>query len=180
MSVREQAASTEHAARERLRRSFRPAALRILFVGESPPASGKFFYRRDSGLYRAMRAAFQAADPSIDEEHFLETFRACGCYLVDLCPEPVDKLERAMRAAMCRESEALLANTIRRLQPETIATLVRSIEGNVARSIARTVWHGRVIQLPYPGRWARHRSAFAGEVAPLVRELLTHSLAAPR
>jgi hypothetical protein len=29
--------------REILRRSFRPARVRVLFVGESPPASGRFF-----------------------------------------------------------------------------------------------------------------------------------------
>ena len=33
------------AARERLRRRYRPARVRILFVGEAPPASGRFFYQ---------------------------------------------------------------------------------------------------------------------------------------
>jgi hypothetical protein len=32
-------------ARERLRRHYPPARVRILFVGESPPASGRFFYQ---------------------------------------------------------------------------------------------------------------------------------------
>jgi len=32
-------------ARERLRKRYRPSPVRILFVGESPPASGRFFYQ---------------------------------------------------------------------------------------------------------------------------------------
>ena len=45
--------------RERLRQQFRPEAVRLLFIGESPPASGRFFYHGDSGLYRAIREVFQ-------------------------------------------------------------------------------------------------------------------------
>ena len=78
--------------RESLRRAFRPAQIQLLFAGEAPPASGRFFYRGDSGLYRAMRDAFAAIDPSIAGTDFLSRFREAGCYLVDLCPEPVDRL----------------------------------------------------------------------------------------
>jgi hypothetical protein len=73
---------------ERLRRRFRPEKVRILFVGESPPASGRFFYQADSGLYRATRQAFLKAFPDLRERNFLESFRDLGCYLVDLCEPP--------------------------------------------------------------------------------------------
>lgn len=36
--------------REILRRAWRPVEVQLLFVGESPPFSGRFFYQRDSGL----------------------------------------------------------------------------------------------------------------------------------
>ena len=48
-------------AREGLRNRYCPDSVRILFVGKSPPASGRFFYQADSGLYRAVREAFVAA-----------------------------------------------------------------------------------------------------------------------
>jgi hypothetical protein len=48
--------------RERLRLRYRPVLIRLLFIGESPPASGRFFYRQDSGLYRAIRDAFRRQD----------------------------------------------------------------------------------------------------------------------
>jgi hypothetical protein len=61
---------------ERLRRRYRPARVRLLFIGESPPASGRFFYRQDSGLYGAIRDAFRGIDPSITDETFLGIFSA--------------------------------------------------------------------------------------------------------
>jgi hypothetical protein len=157
---------------ESLRRSFRPARLHLLFIGESPPASGRFFYQRDSGLYRAMRDAFRIADPSIDDETFLARFQASGCYLIDLCPEPVDHLDPKARRAACRASEERLSRTIGRLKPAGIATVVRSIEGNVLRAASKAGWRGEFIHLPYPGRWSRYRDAFVGNFAPIISGLM--------
>jgi len=169
-------ATLERHGRERLRRRFRPGQVRLLFIGESPPASGRFFYVGDSGLYRAMRSVFQLVDPAIGDEEFLEVFRASGCYLVDLCAEPVDKLDAKSRRDSCRAGEASLERALARLQPAGIATLLRSIEGNVARAAARAGWHGPSIHLPYPGRWSRHREAFAGALAPMIGGLVQSSL----
>ena len=152
--------------RESLRRAFRPAQIQLLFAGEAPPVSGRFFYRGDSGLYRAMRDAFAAIDPSIAGTDFLSRFREAGCYLVDLCPEPVDRLAPASRRAVCRASEASFARTITQLQPKMIATLVRSIEGNVIEAASRAGWRGPFVHLPYPGRWDRHRKVFVELLQP--------------
>ncbi len=154
--------------RETLRRMFRPACLRFLFIGESPPASGKFFYRADSGLYRAMRDAFRVVAPSINDENFLEAFQSSGCYLVDLCPEPVDRLNPKSRRDVCRASEGLLSQEIAQLQPQVIVSVLRSIEGNVIRAASRASWRGPFINLPYPGRWLRHREAFLHTLVPVL------------
>jgi hypothetical protein len=158
--------------RERLRREFRPEAVRLLFIGESPPASGRFFYRSDSGLYRAMREVFQVIDASITDSTFLKVFQESGCYLFDLCPEPVDRLDATERRDACRLAEGNLSRVIDRLQPAMIATLLRSIESNVLASIAAAHWRGSVLHLPYPGRWKRQRDTFVRELAPAVRPLV--------
>ena len=159
-------------AQERLRRRHQPAAVHVLFVGESPPASGRFFYQQDSGLYRAVLATFQSVEPSVAPESFLSRFAGAGCYLVDLCPQPVDRRNRASRREACRAGEVSLANTISRLRPATIVSVVRSIEDNVVRAAARARWCGEFIRLPYPGRWQRSRTAFSHALAPTVRALL--------
>lgn len=149
-----------HRRRERLRRRFLPAQVRLLFIGESPPASGRFFYRGDSGLYRAVRDTFQAVDSSVSDAGFLNAFRAAGCYLIDLCPEPVDHLELKLRRSICRVGEAPLSRIIERLHPLEIVTVVRRIEANVSRAALRACWQGPFLHLPYPARWARFRDVF--------------------
>ena len=154
---------------EKLRRAFRPPHVELLFIGEAPPASGRFFYCRNSGLYRAMRDAFYSIDPAIDDDNFLEVFQASGCYLTDLCSKPVDRLDTKSREAARRAGERSLSRKIAQLQPATIAPVLRSINAHVSRAASRAEWAGQMIHLPYPGRWHQHRSAFIETVAPVVR-----------
>jgi hypothetical protein len=160
------------AAQERLRRRYRPARVRILFVGESPPASGRFFFHADSGLYRAIRNTFLSAFPDLKDADFLESFREMDCYLVDLCRRPVDRLTRTRRRLACTRGETRLSGIIRRLKPEVIVTVVRSIAGNVQRAQAQAGWHGTGVELPYPGRWKTHQVAFERGLRPILRRTL--------
>jgi hypothetical protein len=160
------------AARERLRRRYRPPRVRMLFVGESPPASGRFFYQADSGLYRAIRQTFLSAFPTLKHADFLESFRQMDCYLVDLCGNPVDHLPSKPRRLACERSETRLAAKIRQLNPEVIVTVVRSIAANVQRAQARANWQGTHLVVSYPGRWKTHRVAFEQALKPVLRRTL--------
>jgi hypothetical protein len=144
----------------------------MLFVGESPPASGRFFYHRDSGLYRAMRDALQHLDPTITREKFMAMFQRTGCYLIDLCRRPVDRMDTVARRTECSAGEALLSRRIQRLQPEIIVVLVRSISPNVQRSAAHASWTRTMVEVPYPGRWIHHRKVFLESLVPHLRTLL--------
>ena len=159
-------------ARERLRRYYRPDRVHILFVGESPPASGRFFYQEDSGLFHAVRKTFLSAFPSARKSEFLNLFRALGCYLVDRCREPVDNITRGRRRCACRSEEARLARTIRHLRPEIIITVVRSIGENVKRAREQAAWLGPHLELPYPGRWHRARLQFSRQLVPFLRKMV--------
>ncbi len=99
---------------EKLRKSFRPVRITTLFVGESAPQSGKFFYSGDSSLFRAMKKAFGG------QETFLEDFKKSGFYLDDLVLVPVNKLERPERSAHRWKSVSRLADRLRNYKPEAI------------------------------------------------------------
>ncbi len=157
-------------ARERLRRRYRPAHVRILFVGEAPPASGRFFYQADSGLYRAVREAFVEAFPDVAAGDFLKAFQEMGCYLVDLCGKPVDRMAPRQRKRICLEGEARLARRLKQLRPKIVITVVRSISSNVKRSERRAGWLGEHVELPYPGRWYRYRKVFLEDLTSVLRE----------
>lgn len=157
------------AKRELLRKRYRPRRVRILFVGEAPPASGRFFYRADSGLYRAIRDTFLAEFPGIRSTQFLDSFRSLGCYLVDLCGTPVDRMNVRSRQRICLASEARLSRRIRQLRPKTIVTVVRSIGIHVRRAEQQANWSGPHFELPYPGRWHRNRKEFHRKLVPVLR-----------
>jgi hypothetical protein len=157
--------------REALRETFRPEPIRILFIGEAPPASGRFFYSANSGLYRAMRDAFRAVDLRINDENFLGLFQASGCYLTDLFPRPVDQWDSEARRRARVAGEELLSEKLIRLRPEKIAPVLRAIANNVANAALRANWRGEVIELPYPGRWHRHRGEFLDALEPTLQEL---------
>jgi hypothetical protein len=146
----------------------------MLFIGESPPASGRFFYQADSGLYRAIRDTFRAAFPALPGDDFLHSFQNLGCYLVDLCGKPVDRLNSEKRKQACRDGEVRLARTLRQLRPKTVITVIRSISANVRRAQARANWKGLNVELPYPGRWKEHRIVFENTLKPILRKGLAH------
>jgi len=169
------ASSKASLARERLRRRHQPERVRILFVGESPPASGRFFYQADSGLYRAIRETFIEAFPNLRHRPFLESFQSLGCYLVDLCAEPVDRMEVRPRQRLCAAGEARLSKKIRQLDPQTVVVVVRSIGNVVRRAELRAGWSGVHVELPYPGRWHHYRKEFRRKLVPLLRTRLLSS-----
>ncbi len=156
--------------KERLRLRYRPAKVKILFVGEAPPASGRFFYQADSGLYRAFRDTFAIAFPAMDDSDFLESFRGFGCYLVDLCGKPVDHLSNSQRRKACLNGELRLSRSLKQLRPRIVVVVVRSIVPNVHRSIAKAGWEGQILELPYPGRWQHHRANFKKQLLPVLRK----------
>lgn len=84
---------------ERLRLALKPDTIKVLFVGESAPAGGTFFYKADSNLYRYTREAFSVAFglTCASGRDFFDLFKAHGFYLDDLCDTPVNDLSKTLR-----------------------------------------------------------------------------------
>jgi hypothetical protein len=87
----------------------------------------------------------------------------------------VDSMTQDARRHACRRGEARLAQKIRTLRPQTIVTVVRSIRTNVSRAKERAGWSGHHLELPYPGRWQRHRSKFRRLLVPFLRQTLAET-----
>ena len=67
---------------EAVRARYRPERIKTLFVGESAPCSGAFFYIGDTAMLHNMRRAVELALG--ESGNFLESFKAYGWYLDDL------------------------------------------------------------------------------------------------
>jgi hypothetical protein len=127
---------------EKIRDEFRPKfpeRITTLFVGESPPRGGTFFYdlANLSKLFCAMRKAFEAAQGKDfkSERAFLDYFKECGFYLDDLVHEPINHLGGPIRRRMRRASVQKLADSIGKCNPQCIVILMFAIEQDVMDAI---------------------------------------------
>ena len=156
---------------EALRNKYRPSEIRILFIGESPPAGGTFFYAGKSNLHDATRDAFHANLPRIRSRPFLRAFADLGCYLEDLCPTPVNQwgITDPRRVKARGSGEAPLAARLVGSSPRAVVVVMKAIVPNVRRALeanrlVTAEWHA----LPFPGR---HRSQFVAELTEVLRAL---------
>ena len=178
-------------AAERTRRRYKPADIRVLFIGESPPAGGTFFYYANSNLFFATRQAFEAAIPALRKhEDFVAAFAALGCYLEDLSPVPVNDLsltdpaQKRERRELRRNGIPPLARRMRPWSPAVVATVMLDMvnTGDIDETMRRAGYSGvERADLPFPGR---HRDRYVDELAKHVRSwrrrrlLLMEALAA--
>ena len=131
---------------EALRHSYRPKRITTLFVGESAPIGGSFFYDGNSQFYRYMRKAFGGG------ENFLSEFMERGLFLDDLVLYPIDNLTKTQRKKLHIESVPLLASRMAKYRPLAVVTTLMAIKGAVQSAIEQSglknIPHYAV---PFPG-----------------------------
>jgi hypothetical protein len=140
---------------EKIRESFKPERITSLFVGESAPDSGRFFYNGDSSLFHAMKKAFGG------EATFLEDFKRSGFYLDDLVLVPVNKLASRERSRLRWGSVSKLADRLKDYRPEAIVILMRAIEPMVLEAMRLAGISYEPYCTPHPafGNWNRFHIA---------------------
>jgi hypothetical protein len=154
---------------EETRRSFLPDKVATLFVGESAPASGDFFYYGTSGMTRYLRQSVEEAFGPVDD--FLASFKGFGWYLDDLVLTPVDKLGKPERIAACRAAQTSLAARIAEYRPAAIVTLLLSIQDIVEGAAASAGSNAPRYAVPFPGmgQQGRFRAAMKELIPKLPR-----------
>ena len=127
---------------EWLRLSYQPTKTRVLFIGESAPVNGTFFYRANSHLFHAMRNAFTVTGIGAGMEGtlFLDEFKNNLFFLDDLGETPDDAVQMANH----------VGDRIRRHSPSIIVTLIKRISP-IVRSVSDQIgYHGSLYDLPCP------------------------------
>jgi len=140
---------------EILRQKYKPVKIRQLFIGESPPANGTFFYKADSNLYRYTRMAFMQAfgDTVVSGEDFLGTFQSLGSFLDDLCPTPLNRLNKHEREYYRERSVSGLAARIALASPQEIVVVMKEIVPTVIKAISlANVDLKHFYSLPFPAQ----------------------------
>jgi hypothetical protein len=150
---------------EELRRSFRPDRIRTLFVGESAPRSGKFFYQQNTGLYRAVKSVFNW------DGDFLSQFKARGFYLDDLSLIPVNGMGPKERRKQCEESVASLSTRLKGYKPSTIVIIGRSVDTWIRKAVNEAGLDVPIHSTTYPGRFQNLREQFQNEMTKIIPQL---------
>lgn len=155
---------------EQKRQEYRPAQVLYLFIGESAPANGTFFYSGDSNLARYTREAFERVlGDFADTAQFLGAFQQSGCYLLDLCDTPVDALDRQQRRAARKQAIRSLSDPLSGMRPSLIVVVMKAIEREAAAAV-RQAGLGDVTMrvLPFPAHG--HQREYVEQLTELVRQ----------
>lgn len=117
---------------ENLRKKYKPDNVKILFVGESRPNQGTFFYKENSKLYTHTQKAF---NPLLSNNFNLSIFKEMGCWLYDVCPQPVNNLKPPARRKEIKKHILGLRETVVSFNPEYIIVVKRGDLRNIALPI---------------------------------------------
>lgn len=134
---------------EPLRANYRPSKIKVLFVGESAPAGGAFFYKQTGQVHRQFR---QSLAPHIGESPtFVEAFQQEGFYLDDLVLKPVNWLSRSERTTIQAASAPSLASRLREYDAPLVVAFMKGIAAPVKAAIAASGTSCQFEVVPFPG-----------------------------
>ncbi len=154
------------------RNRFKPSNVKLLFVAESPPYSGGYFYFvRTIGKDHLFRETMKALSvwplrrplrKGFDKTGLLEEFCSRGFFLIDTCERPVDRLSpKARRISIAREASGL-ASRAKDLDPGSMVIVKKTVYGPVCYALESIGLGDRILNtepLPFPshGNQKRYR-----------------------
>ena len=156
---------------ESIRQSYRPSKVRLLLIGESPPANQGFFYVTSAMTKYTAQAFLKAHGTSFQsDDEFLSHFKDCGCFLDDLCHDPVDHLPREQREKCLQESVIGLSQRIKEMNPAVIVIILKKIETYVRVAILKSGLNPPTFVLPFPGHG--HQAKYKEQLIEIIQKHL--------
>jgi putative transcriptional regulator len=147
----------------KLRKRYFPKRVRVLFVGEAPPAGGTFFYAGNSQMYRELKSALESHLGHPPD--FLQAFKERGYFLDDLSLEPINSVTRGKRGRRLTPDVELLAERMSGYQPELVISLLKRIRPYVADAMSKAGLdpnkQHRTVSFPGMGQQANFRREIA-------------------
>lgn len=156
---------------ESKRKKFRPSKVKVLFVGESPPVKGTFFYCENSNLARYTKEGFEKVCGKFDSmSTFLRSFKEKGCYLIDLRDEPINNLDKKRRKEERAKGIESLSKTIDELKPARIVVVMKGIRSYVEKALGVKVsrFNLKANTLPFPSHG--HQREYVKGLSKLVKK----------
>jgi hypothetical protein len=158
------------------RDQYRPNKVKLLWIAESPPTSGSYFYfPKTNGKDHLFRETMRAVGmwPSkvvmkkgVDKRPLLQSFRSKGFFLIDTCSHPVDKLKDRERKRAILEGTSGVVELVSKLNPNGIIIVKSNIYDPVKRALESSGFAGKILNqkaLPFPshGRQQSYRKGIS-------------------
>ena len=145
------------------RNKYKPRNISVLFIAESPPSSGGYFYaERTIGKDHLFRETMKALElwpkdrsmrMGLDKRSMLNEFRSLGFFLIDICESPVDKLRPRERRISTLRGALTLAGRVDALCPDRILIVKKTVFEPAIQALSETGFAGGILNtepLPFP------------------------------
>lgn len=136
-----------------LRQHYKPQQINVLFIADAPAAGSRFFYKKNSELFKAVKAAFtQVFGEFKDKDEFLNFYKDFGCYLDNICLVPVKHLSTKEQNTERQRGVQPLSERITEMQPRLIIITMKAIEKYALEAIhlAQAQSIEKVASVPFP------------------------------
>ena len=160
---------------EKARADHRPRRIATLFVAESAPVGGSFFYYGNGQLGRYLRRAIE--EVLTGDDKFLERFKSYGWYLDDLVLASVNHLTPRERRAAHLEAAHDLQRRIAEYRPLAIVCLLKGIRAIVRAAASEAHFDGPFFEVPFPGN--RQQRRFHLQMIDIIPKLPREPLSEP-
>ena len=160
------ALGTNRALRHRYttqRNKYKPIKVNVLFIAESPPSSGGYFYvektiGKDHLFRETMKAlGFWPIDRPMrkgcDKRPMLNEFRSIGFFLIDTCEIPVDRLQSRERRLSTVQGALTLPRRVKSLDPDRILIVKKTVFKPGRQVLTDAGFGNRILNtkpLPFP------------------------------
>jgi hypothetical protein len=153
----------------KLRSQYQPTHIKLVFLLESPLASGKYFYdptgKTTEPLFSAMMKTI-GQNPATKEEG-LTAFQARGLFLMDATYQPVNDIEsKSKRNQAILKALPELIEDLNRILPDAgtpiilvKANICRLLEARLKQEDFNVINEGTVIPFPSSGQQAKFHRA---------------------
>ena len=154
----------------RARNKYRPTKVNVLFIAESPPSSGGYFYAEKTiGKDHLFRETMKALKlwpvdrpmrKGCDKRPMLKQFRSLGFFLIDTCELPVDKMSPRRRRLSTIQGASTLPNRVKELDPGRILIVKKTVFNPARHALSIAGFEDRIPSkrsLPFPSHGNQRR-----------------------
>jgi len=166
-------------ALSQIRQQYKPAEVQIIFITEAVQPGKRFFYLKNSNVFRAIKEAFSRIFGEFkNEEEFLTFFKKNGCYVDYLGAEMINGLPPEARQKVRTNGIKPLSEQLTLMKPKVVVTMMKVLEPEVNKAIElsaiTSVQYAKAV--PFPAHSQTNVDKCIAALVEVLEELLDREI----